>query len=138
METKNLSGYEELQHTADWALKVWAPDLVELFCQAATGMQKLMGIQVSGLQRERRTIQCSAGDIESLLVEFLNEILYWIEMDGIAFDYFAFDIDGCSLFGYCEGTDIREIAKEIKAVTFHRLEVIQRDNNFETVIVFDV
>jgi len=37
MNEKSLSGFEEIRHTADWALRVWAPDLSTLFTQAAQG-----------------------------------------------------------------------------------------------------
>jgi SHS2 domain-containing protein len=138
MESKNWAGYEEVRHTADWALRVWAPDPVELMRQAAAGMQALMGVKLTDKEQQRKPIDCSAGDLESLLVAFLNEILYWIESEGIACEEFDLALDGCRLSGTAICRKISSLEKEIKAVTFHNLAVRKKDDLFETTIVFDV
>jgi len=43
----NVSPYVEVEHTADWALRVWAPTLEELFVDAARGMYELAGAKPS-------------------------------------------------------------------------------------------
>lgn len=138
MDTKNRSGYEEIGHTADWSLRVWAPDLEELFTQAASGMQHMMGIQLAGCPRKPRRIECAAGDIESLLVIFLNDILYWIESEKFGCDHFDIKISGDHLRGQVETALVVQETKEIKAVTFHQLSIERKGNTFETTIVFDV
>ena len=40
------AGFREKEHTADWELDVWAPDLPALLDQAARGMYWLMGAQL--------------------------------------------------------------------------------------------
>lgn len=138
METKNRAGFEEIQHTADWALRVWAPDLVELFRQAAAGMQTLMDLRSSGETIQQKEIECSAIDYESLLVTFLSEILYWIESEGLACQNFNLVIEGFHLSGTASCKTVESMTKVIKAVTFHNLQIVKRDGLFETTIVFDV
>lgn len=138
METKNPAGFEETQHTADWALRVWAPDMVELLRQAAAGMQALMDLRLSGKKVLQKEIRCSAGDYESLLVAFLNEVLYWIESEGLACEKLSLTLDGYRLSGSASCRQIESMAKEIKAVTFHNLKIVRSGGLFETTIVFDV
>ncbi len=138
METKNCSGYEEVPHTADMAMKVWAPDLVDLLRQAAAGMQTLMGLQLTVGQRIRKSIDLQAEDAEGLLVGFLSELLYWMEVERMACDRFYLAVDGYHLTGFGMRGKIAEIRKEFKAVTYHQLKISTVDNMLETTIVFDV
>ncbi|MFC2053874.1 archease, partial [Chloroflexota bacterium] len=34
---REIAGFREIEHTADWELEVWAPDILELLKQAAIG-----------------------------------------------------------------------------------------------------
>jgi hypothetical protein len=48
------AGFEEVSHTADWALRVWSPDFVGLLEQAARGMNFLTDcLQLSCLMFEK-------------------------------------------------------------------------------------
>ncbi len=62
------SGYKEIEHTADWELEVWAPDLLGLLEQAARGMYALSGTCLAPGTRLRRSLSLPANDPESLLV----------------------------------------------------------------------
>ncbi|MHB0967669.1 MAG: archease [Bellilinea sp.] len=132
------SGYKEIQHTADWALQVWAPDLTGLMQQAALGMIALMGARLRHGRRLERTIMVSADDNESLLVAFLNSILYEMELDSVGFDRFELKLDGLKLHARLAGAPLLELQKSIKAVTFHNLEIRPVEAGLETTIVFDV
>jgi protein archease len=132
------AGFQEVEHTADWALDVWAPTLEQLFEQAARGMLALTGIQLSPQAREARQLDLLAIDLESLLVNFLNELLYWGESECLAFDNFHLRIQGLHLTGRVEGAPIAEQNKEIKAVTYHNLVVRREAGVFRVRIVFDV
>ncbi|GIV63761.1 MAG: archease [Bellilinea sp.] len=134
----NKAGFEELQHTADWALRVWAPDRDELFRQAAIGMNTLMGLKL-----EEGPVRCvdfhlTAEDDESLLVSFLNEILFYLEIDRIGFEDFPLKLKGNILEAELWGKPIRSIEKPIKAVTFHNLVVQRGEDGLEARLVFDV
>lgn len=136
--TVAASGHRELEHTADWELEVWAPDMSTLLAEAARGMYGLMGVVLTDGPRLRRRIELEAGDREALLVGFLGELLYVGESEDMGFDSFHISIDGGRVTGELEGASIRSRAKEIKAVTFHRLEIRDSNRGLETRIVFDV
>jgi len=135
---KPAPGYRERAHTADWELEVWAPDLPALFEQAARGMAALAGVQLQPSPPQMRHLELEAIDAESLLVRFLEELLYLQNMEGLAFNVFRLVIDGWRLQGDLEGAPITRLDKEIKAVTFHNLKVQTGERGLEVRIVFDV
>jgi SHS2 domain-containing protein len=131
-------GFEEIEHTADWALHVWAPDQSILFSQSAVGMYWLMQTSLQAEPRVTRAIDLEGGDHESLLVSFLSELLYIGEMEGLGFDRLDVKITGPRLHAQVEGAPIAEIKKEIKAVTYHNLAILSTSRGYEVTIVFDV
>jgi len=131
-------GHREIEHTADWALEVWAPDLASLLAEAACGMYRLMGVVLANGARQRRRIELTAGDCESLLVDFLAELLYLAESEGLAFDVLELEAAEGRLRASLEGAPMRSHTKDIKAVTYHHLQVRDTARGVETRIVFDV
>ena len=132
------AGFREQPHTADWALDVWAPDLVGLLWQAARGMYALMHIRLQTEPRETYRFEIAAPDRETLLVTFLAELLYFTQRDAVGFDRIDLIYDGERLMTEAEGAPIESIAKEIKAVTYHNLAVRETERGVEATIVFDV
>jgi SHS2 domain-containing protein len=132
------AGYQEIEHTADWELAVWAPDLPGLLEQAARGIYALAGMRLNPALPARRTLELQADDAESLLVSFLGELLHWVEQDNLAFDQFQIELDGLKLRAALVGAQVGEWEKEIKAVTYHNLQVRQSARGLQVNIVFDV
>jgi SHS2 domain-containing protein len=132
------AGYQEIEHTADWELEVWAPDLEELFVQAAKGMMALSGLQMNTEPQIERQFDLQAPDNESLLVAFLSELLFLGEQEGLGFDHFRIKIHEHRLSAQLSGAPLLSIDKEIKAVTFHRLAILTDENGLRTRLVFDV
>jgi len=139
--------FEEISHTADWSIRVWADDLAGLLAESARGMIALTNAEssLSGVEgqaegpRVKREVSLDAYDAESLLVAFLEELLYLSESEGLIFDDFSqLTIEDLKLSGIMEGGALRSIEKEIKAVTFHNLEIRESERGLEVEIVFDV
>lgn len=136
-------GYKEIEHTADWALHVWAPDLPELLSEAARGMNALAGVKLNATKPASHHIQLTAPDGESLLVAFLSELLYLAEQENLAFDSFDLTVDADAqndlrLDGVLYGASIAAMSKAIKAVTFHNLHIQKTPDGLEATVVFDV
>jgi SHS2 domain-containing protein len=138
MQENSESGFLELAHTADWALQVWAPDLARLLAAAAQGMYGLMEVHLAAEPRTQVSLELEAVDGESLLVAFLGELLYMGEDQGLAFDSFDLEIKEFRLSGILHGAPIESQRKEIKAVTYHELEIMHRNSRLEATVVFDV
>ena len=134
----SAAGFIEKSHTADWELAVWAPDLPALFEQAARGMYALAGLRLQDGPRNKRWLELGAIDYESLMVRFLEELLYLQSVDGFAFDKFHLRISDAELKAELEGAPLASLDKEIKAVTYHKLKIQDGPRGLEVTIVFDV
>lgn len=132
------AGFIEREHTADWELEVYAPDLPGLLEQAARGMYKLMGTQLQKGKRVKRDFELTILDEESLIVDYLSELLYITEQENLAFDKFSLQVLEDKLSAELYGSPIRSMDKEIKAVTYHKLNIHRSEDGLRANIVFDV
>lgn len=132
--------WEEIEHTADWALRVWGDDLRALMEHAACGMMSLLGDATLNEITFQRSISIQAIDAEMLLVNWLTELLYLVEDEGIVFSEISVHrADATGLDADVQGgVPGEEMRKHIKAVTYHMLEIRPSERGLETVIVFDV
>lgn len=80
------NNFEEIEHTADWAYRVRGENLAELFIQAALGLYSLVGMQLALGEGITRSLQLEGIDRESLLVVWLNELLYFHKSEGLGFE----------------------------------------------------
>lgn len=131
-------GFEEISHTADWSVRVWAQDLPSLFAEAGQAMNSLSGAVTGNSPRLKRTFEAEAPDAESLLVAFLSELVYYQEQENLSFDTFKIEVRSEKLKVEMEGVQISSVDKAIKAVTYHNLQIKETDQGLETTIVFDV
>ena len=138
MDYAQNAGYQELEHTADWELLVWAPDLAELLRQAARGMYALSDTRLQPGEPQTRQLRIESADRETLLVSFLAELLYFGEVEGLAFDQMELHLDENCLQAELLGSRIEHLSKEIKAVTYHRMQVRETGQGLAVNIVFDV
>jgi SHS2 domain-containing protein len=138
MRQKSQIGFREIAHTADWELEVWAPDLSTLLEQAAHGMYHLCEAKLSNQTRISRKIELSFQEPEILLIDFLTELIFLTESEGLAFDQYDLHLEGDQLIALISGSKLDSISKEIKAATFHKLKIVESENGLVAKIVFDV
>lgn len=129
-----------IDHTADWALRVYGRTLADLFIHAAQGMASLMVANPDAIERQETfEIELDAYDAESLLVDWLTELAYWAEMEQMVGQEFVMTaVSSTHLQAIVRGGKAEELQKHIKAVTFHNLEILETANGLEVTIVFDV
>lgn len=133
------AGFREREHTADWALEVWAPDFPELLRQAARGLEALSGITVDeAAPPERQTVAIPAEDPETALVEFLNELLFLRDTRGRWFRPERLTWDGQAVRGTLVGFPLQSVEKEVKAATYHNLQARRTPTGWHAVVVVDV
>ena len=134
------SHFEIIDHTADWAIRVQGANLAELFQYAAEGMSSLLAGDLASLPLdESRSIELTAYDAGSLLVDWLSELAYWAEMEQLVFRQFDVrEITDTHLRGIVTGGKAPVLHKHIKAVTYHNLAIVEKGGGLETTIVFDV
>jgi SHS2 domain-containing protein len=131
--------FEEIEHTADIAIRVWGRDLAEVFANSAYGMACQLADPAEVGQIIEQSVELDAYDVETLLVSWLSELLYLGEREECVFtDFDLFEVTPTRLRAAVRGRTVQEQRRHIKAVTFSDLEIIQTDEGYETVVVFDV
>jgi SHS2 domain-containing protein len=131
--------FEEVEHTADRALRIGGQDLAELFTNAALGMNSLMVPAAGGRPAVAKEIELAAIDAESLLVAWLSELAFWAETESLVFTHFEFlRISPTRLSAVARGDRMGALEKHVKAVTFHNLEIRSDAAGLTTTVVFDV
>ncbi len=130
--------FEEIEHTADWAFRAHGRDLAELFENAALAVFTLEGMreQPATVTRE---VSVKGIDYESLLVNWLSELLYLQEMRGETYSSFRVQqITPEALIARIEGGPSEPTNKYIKAITYHNLKVEQTGEGWAATVVVDV
>jgi len=138
MRITSSSGYKEIDHIADVALQVWAPNLPELFIQAAKGLFVLMRCDSVPEKLPIREFSLRENGLENLLVRFLNELLHFAEDKRVAYHPIEMRLNKSSLYSRLEGRKILNVRREIKATTYHQLKIEHSRLGYQVVITFDV
>jgi SHS2 domain-containing protein len=134
-----MSGFEEIQHTADWAVKIWAVSPEGLFITALKAMYQLMNVS-SKKPSEKKfiSIDLESENLEGLLVAFLSECHYYQESEMGQLEPVEISIQNNHLKAKMKFRQINSISKEIKAVTFHNLNIDQQPSGLSAILIFDV
>ena len=138
-----MKRYEVFDHTADVGIIAFGADLPEAFSNAAYAMFDLITDVDKIEETESLDIQVSANDIEELLVEWLNELLFRYETEGfLCKQVVTREMNDTTLSAIARGETLdrrrHEIKMEIKSVTYHMLKVEQIDGIWRLRVVFDI
>ena len=135
--------YEFFDHTADIGIRARGATLAELFEQLARGLTALIAEDSVLQPREARAIRLSADDAESLLLAWLQELLFWFSTDRfLPVDYALEEVTPTSLRGTVRGErfdPVRHVqGREVKAITRHRLSVRREDSAWTGEVIVDI
>jgi SHS2 domain-containing protein len=133
--------FHEVGHTADLSLYACGADLAELFVHAAQGMCSLMPAQPAAhTQRLVRALKLDAPDAETLLVDWLGELLYLAESEHAQWDAFeVLTLTAEHLEALVWGQAPCTWARGIKAVTYYDLAITRSAVGlYEVTLTFDV
>ncbi len=135
----NTADFVEVEHTADWAIRVRGKTLSELFINVAIGMYSLVVDLPPKKAEIERMVEVEGADPETLLINWLNELLYHTEMDNEVFSEFEMEcFEETRLRATVRGNHTKQLKKQIKAATFNDLCIIPTENGYEATVVFDV
>jgi SHS2 domain-containing protein len=140
--------YNELEHTADWAIRVWGEEIDALFEHAAGAMFELQGADMAAEPELALEVSCTGVDLEALLVAWLNELLFHSEMQDALWTRFRVRIVQAApdtpahhpqwaLGAAIGGRRGRGPMAHVKAVTFYKLFVSLVDGRWEATVTFD-
>ena len=133
--------FEELPHTADIKIRARAPTLDALFAEVLNAMMEVMygPGRSDGITRE---IHIESSDRESLLADFLSEVLFISEVDGLVFSRAEVTIQDHRLTAVLHGEPFdRERhpgGTEVKGISYTGLRIGTDANGYMVDIVFDV
>ncbi len=131
--------FEEVDHTADRAFRVRGRNLAELFERAARGLFALEQQCAGGPANVQREVKLFASDPETLLVNWLNELLYLQEIHRECYpEIEVARVTDSELTAMVRGRLADVPRRVVKAVTFHNLHVQRRQRGWEATIVVDV
>ncbi|HXG42365.1 MAG: archease [Dehalococcoidia bacterium] len=135
--------YEVLEHTADVRVVARGRTLEELFANAALAMSHLVAELDGVAERERQELEAEAHDWESLLVRWLNELLYWLDAKNMLFRRFEMlELAPYRLRAVAWGERLdpqrHQLRVGIKGVTRHLLQVSHQDGWWQAQVVFDI
>ena len=133
--------FEELSHTADVSIRVRAPTLEVLFADAfAALMETIFGKDRRG--GSVKEIHIEAADSETLLMDFLSEVLFICEVEGLVFSGASVTTDGKTLTAVLNGEQFDHVrhagGTEVKGISYSGLAIIRDENGYMLDILFDV
>jgi SHS2 domain-containing protein len=131
-----------LEHTADAGIVAHGSTLAETFAHAAEGMYALM-VDLGGVyEAEAREVAASGEDLERLLTNWLLELLFVTETEGLVFRRFDVEVRGTTLRARAYGEALdpgrHELGGMVKGVTRHMMEVVPEDGGFRARVLFDL
>jgi SHS2 domain-containing protein len=134
--------FEILDHTADVGIIAYGADLRQAFANAARGLFSLITELDDVEEALHRDIELEASDEESLLVGWLNELVYRFDTEGIVlkrFDISQLNNTHLKARGYGEKVDSsrHKLKTGVKAATYHMLKVDKNDG-FRVQVLFDI
>ena len=120
--------YEILEHKADLKIKVFGKTKEELFKNALSAMTESQKGENFG-DRVKRKIKIQSVDLVDLLVDFLSEALYLSQVKKEIYSDVKFKkFSDIGIEGELIGQKIERFGEDIKAVTYHNLNIIEREN----------
>ncbi len=138
-----MKRYETFDHTADIGVRVFGRTYEEVFANAAYALFDFITDLDQVEERTTFSVQVEGADAEDLLVRWLNELLFLWESKGLMLKGVTFSrLDERSLAALGRGEvfdpsrHVRNL--EIKAVTYHQIQVRQMDGTWEARVIFDV
>ena len=135
--------YEITSHTADIGLVIRGTDMAELLVNGGYALNAIQFEQPPLGRDISREIRVESTGTDTLLVDWLNELLYMFVGEGLVFSRFkAMDVSGASAVLLCEGEQYdpsrHAVVRDIKAATYHMAGVRCTDEGYEARVILDV
>lgn len=134
--------WEHFPHGADIGVRGVGASVAEAFEQAALALTAVMTDPLSVAQREEVAISCEAPDLELLLVDWLNAIVYEMATRHLVFGRYEASLSGQKLAGRAWGEPVdvprHQPAVEVKAASMAELCVRQTSDGWIAQCVLDV
>ncbi|HTK11100.1 MAG TPA: archease [Ktedonobacteraceae bacterium] len=135
--------YEVFEHTADIGIHAYGKTLPELFMHASQGMESLLVAPEQVRTTTQKAIAAEGHDSISLLIAWLNELIFLFDTEFLLLRDFAIDemtekrVTGRA-YGEPYDAQRHELSSAIKAVTWHEAAIEQTADGYRARIIFDL
>jgi len=135
--------FEIIDHTADIGITVHGLTLKHLFENAAKGLFSIITDTHILIDDIEYPVNIQSSNKESLLVDWLNELIYIYEVEHIIFKSFIINtISNKTLEALCFGDTLDDrqyrIKREVKAATYHLLSITSDVSGYHATVIFDI
>ncbi|MBU1131672.1 archease [Patescibacteria group bacterium] len=133
--------YQILEHVTDLKIKVSGKTLMDLFKNAGLALFYSLDSrsQIPEMSGSVRTVAIKSADRESLLVDWLSELLALHDIHNE--NYFEINITeltDTSLSAEIRGTTSTQDRFDVKGATYHDLKIEKTNEGFEAIVLFDI
>ena len=138
------SSHQFRDHTGEVELALAADSLAEIYVQAAFALTELClnARPDPPPSAPAIEIRLAARDAATLLVDWLNELVFRCDVDRMVFTDVRVEMEpvdsGCGLVARLRGLADAELAGQVKAATLHRARVERTPEGFVGNVVLDV
>jgi SHS2 domain-containing protein len=141
-----MKEFEIIDHTADIGIVAYGKTKKEVFINAAKGMFEIIAGENRDLKENfYAKIKLEAKSLEDLLIAWLNELLYISEVKLVILNKFIIkELSNGQIKAEVGGTKINHLSirikREVKAVTYHRLEIKKDEESglWSAQVIFDI
>jgi len=133
--------FQLIEHTADTGLVAYGSSLAEAFANTAYGLFSIIAELNKVREVESRLVAVSAEDIEGLLFNWLNHLIYIFEVEYLLFK--RFDITEfternlkATCWGEIYNSSRHQLKLGVKSATYHMLKIDREKNRVQ--VIFDV
>jgi SHS2 domain-containing protein len=143
MELGMMKRFEILDHTADIGIVVHGQNLKALFENAGEAFFHIITDLRKVRRRVEKRIDIKGESLDRLMVDWLSELLYLHDVESLLFKGFKVDSVGeGGLKAIVKGEPFQEgvhvIKTEVKAVTYHQIEVRQENGRWRAQVILDL
>jgi SHS2 domain-containing protein len=135
--------YETFDHTADLGLRIRAGDLDTLFVEAAQALFSTVVEDLATVRPAQRIdVKIEGDEIDYLLFDWLRQLLYHFDAEHLLFGKFEVHVndDGLTASAWGEPLDRsrHNMEHEVKAITYHGLNVKRVGEEWEAEVIVDI
>jgi SHS2 domain-containing protein len=139
-------GYRFFDHTADLAVELTAATPGELCAEALAAFTEILTERERVAERTERRFALAAPGLDLLLVDWLGELLYAFEVEGLLFrraEAEVEDEDGgvrlaATAWGEPRDESRHPLKVLVKAITYHGLQVTADAQGLKARVIFDI
>jgi len=135
-----MKEYKILEHKADLKIQVFGRTKEELFKNALSGMASALRAEPENEKAKAKRITIKSVDLPALLVDFLSEALYLIQVHKEIYSEVRFiEFSDNELTAELSGQKVERFGEDIKAVTYHDLDICENKKGiWKATILFDI